>query len=364
MGVFQSQKTVPVQVADLASVAQTVASHFQAKGFEVKTQSTDKGWHISISKADVFKTVMGTKTALNVELEPKGDNTDVSAGIGVFGQHGAGGLGSILAGPLMLTQLWGMVQQSKLDDEAIAVAEKALQDTKSAAAAEKAAAERAAAERAAAEKAAAERAAAERAAAERAAAEKAAAERAAAEKAAAERAAAAKLAAEMEARRREAESEAEAEAAAQRAAAAKAAAEKAAAEMDARRRSAQAEADAEAAAQRAAAEEAATDAAMRAAAQRKAAEEAAAGQTAAEKAKADAAAQAREALGAEPKPAETRGVLGGSERIYVVVAGDSLYKIAERFYGNGNRWPELFEANKAIIKNPRVIRPGQKLRIP
>lgn len=103
---------------------------------------------------------------------------------------------------------------------------------------------------------------------------------------------------------------------------------------------------------------------MRAAAQRKAAEEAAAGQTAAEKAKAAAAAQAREALGAEPKPAETRGVLGGSEHIYVVVAGDSLYKIAERFYGNGNRWPELFEANKAIIKNPRVIRPGQKLRIP
>ena len=81
--------------------------------YKRQTQSSDKGWHISISKADTFKVVMGTKTALNVELAPKGDGTDVSAGIGVFGQHG-GGLGGVLAGPLMLTQLWGMVQQLSL----------------------------------------------------------------------------------------------------------------------------------------------------------------------------------------------------------------------------------------------------------
>jgi LysM repeat protein len=326
MGVFQSQKTVPVHVADLAPVAQAVANHFQAKGFEVQTQSSDKGWHISISKADTFKVVMGTKTALNVELAPKGDGTDVSAGIGVFGQH-SGGLGGVLAGPLMLTQLWGMVQQSKLDDEAMAVAEKALQDVKAAAdeaeraAAARVAAEKAAAERAAADKAAAERAAAAKAAVEKAFAERAAAEKAAADKAAAERAAAAQTAADMEARRREAEAEAAAKAQAA-AAAAKSALE------------------AEAAAR------------------------AAGAQTEAEKAKAAAAAQAREALGAEPQQPGTRGVLGGSERIYVVVAGDSLFKIAAHFYGNGNRWPELFEANKDQIKNPRLIRPGQKLRIP
>ncbi|MFZ2517720.1 MAG: LysM peptidoglycan-binding domain-containing protein, partial [Anaerolineae bacterium] len=81
-------------------------------------------------------------------------------------------------------------------------------------------------------------------------------------------------------------------------------------------------------------------------------------------AKAEAAAQARDALGRGSQPVGTRGVLGGSERTHVVVAGDSLYKIAAHFYGNGNRWPEIFEANKDIIKNPRIIRPGQKLRIP
>ena len=326
MGVFQSQKTVPVQMTDLAPVAQAVASHFQAKGFEVKSQRTDKGWHVSVSKADTFKVVMGTKTALNVEIEPKGNGTEISAGIGVFGQQ-SGGLGSIMAGPLMITQLWGMVQQSKLDDEALAVAEKALHETS--AAATKAAADRVAAARAAAE-----------------------------------------MQAEMQARRREEEAAAEAEAKAAAARAAVAAKARMEAEIAARVRqqaedatraeaaaAAKARMEAEIAA-RVQQEHAETEARVQAAA------EAAAKAEAEAKAKAEAAAQAREALGGEPQPVGTRGVLGGSERTYVVAAGDSLYKIAARFYGSGSRWPEIFEANKDIIKNPRIIRPGQKLRIP
>ena len=51
-------------------------------------------------------------------------------------------------------------------------------------------------------------------------------------------------------------------------------------------------------------------------------------------------------------------------RTYVVVKGDSLSKIAEREYGNANRWREIYEANRATIKNPNLIYPGQKLRIP
>jgi uncharacterized protein YidB (DUF937 family) len=49
---------------------------------------------------------------------------------------------------------------------------------------------------------------------------------------------------------------------------------------------------------------------------------------------------------------------------YVVVAGDSLSKIAKRFYGDANQWRRIFEANRDQIKNPDLIHPGQKLRIP
>jgi len=54
----------------------------------------------------------------------------------------------------------------------------------------------------------------------------------------------------------------------------------------------------------------------------------------------------------------------GAERTYTVVAGDSLSKIAKKLYGDANRWKTIFEANQDVLKNPDLIHPGQKLRIP
>jgi nucleoid-associated protein YgaU len=49
---------------------------------------------------------------------------------------------------------------------------------------------------------------------------------------------------------------------------------------------------------------------------------------------------------------------------YEVKSGDSLSKIAKQFYGNANKYPVIFEANKPMLKDPDEIYPGQKLRIP
>jgi nucleoid-associated protein YgaU len=49
---------------------------------------------------------------------------------------------------------------------------------------------------------------------------------------------------------------------------------------------------------------------------------------------------------------------------YVVQPGDSLSKIAKEYYGNAMKYPEIFEANREVIKDPNLIYPGQKLRIP
>jgi nucleoid-associated protein YgaU len=51
-------------------------------------------------------------------------------------------------------------------------------------------------------------------------------------------------------------------------------------------------------------------------------------------------------------------------KIYEVVPGDSLSKIAKREYGNVGEWKRIFEANRDILKDPDKIYPGQKLKIP
>ena len=53
-----------------------------------------------------------------------------------------------------------------------------------------------------------------------------------------------------------------------------------------------------------------------------------------------------------------------TDQLYVVQSGDSLWKIAKRFYGEGNRWKRIYEANREVIKDSDVIHPGQHLRIP
>lgn len=46
---------------------------------------------------------------------------------------------------------------------------------------------------------------------------------------------------------------------------------------------------------------------------------------------------------------------------YEVVKGDSLSKIGQKY---GVSWQEIYEANKDVIKDPDLIQPGWKLKIP
>jgi nucleoid-associated protein YgaU len=52
------------------------------------------------------------------------------------------------------------------------------------------------------------------------------------------------------------------------------------------------------------------------------------------------------------------------EKIYEVVSGDNLSKIAKHFYGDASKYLKIFEANKDQLSDPDKVRVGQKLRIP
>jgi nucleoid-associated protein YgaU len=61
--------------------------------------------------------------------------------------------------------------------------------------------------------------------------------------------------------------------------------------------------------------------------------------------------------------------LSGSDQFdatqyHEVIKGDTLSKIAEKYYGDASLYPNIFEANRDILDNPNMIKIGQKLRIP
>ncbi len=62
---------------------------------------------------------------------------------------------------------------------------------------------------------------------------------------------------------------------------------------------------------------------------------------------------------------EVAGVRDDSEaHYYTIVKGDSLSKIAKKIYGDPMKYKIIFEANREVIKDPDLIYPGQKIRIP
>lgn len=61
--------------------------------------------------------------------------------------------------------------------------------------------------------------------------------------------------------------------------------------------------------------------------------------------------------GGDPGGANTQGTTE-----YTVKSGDTLWRIADRVYGNGALWPTIADANK--LSNPNLIRVGQVLKIP
>ncbi len=68
---------------------------------------------------------------------------------------------------------------------------------------------------------------------------------------------------------------------------------------------------------------------------------------------------------ADPKPVAPAPEPEATEAAsYTVQSGDTLWKIAEDHYGDGKRYPEIFEANKELLDSPDRILPGQKLLIP
>jgi RNA polymerase subunit RPABC4/transcription elongation factor Spt4 len=125
MGTFKSSKIINGSPALIPQAGRDVMNYFLAEGFDVKGDALiSGGYDISVSKGNMFKAVLGMNTALKIIIRPQAGQIAIEAGVGIFGQQALPSIISMLVfWPILVTQIWGIVQQSKLDEKAIEIAE-------------------------------------------------------------------------------------------------------------------------------------------------------------------------------------------------------------------------------------------------
>ncbi|MBQ3538908.1 MAG: zinc ribbon domain-containing protein [Bacteroidaceae bacterium] len=126
MAVFSTKKILYGSTSLIPVIANRINDEFVNDGYKVRIDSLSSGGcDISITKGGIFKAVLGMKTALKVTLLPQGDNIiNFEAGVGIWGQQAIPTVISMLfLWPVLLTQIWGLVEQSGLDDKALNIAQ-------------------------------------------------------------------------------------------------------------------------------------------------------------------------------------------------------------------------------------------------
>ena len=65
---------------------------------------------------------------------------------------------------------------------------------------------------------------------------------------------------------------------------------------------------------------------------------------------------------ATTRPASTRSATSG--RTHTVGKGDTLFSIAQKYYGNRAKWRDVYAANRDVMPNETALKPGMQLKIP
>ena len=132
---FSSKKLFYSDPSFIPAIADEVVEQFRLEGFSVAQFPLGSGGaDVSITKGGVFKAVLGMKTALKITLKPVGQHILAEAGVGIFGQQAIPTMISVFVfWPVILTQIWGMIVQSRLDNRAMELIENSINRLKSSA---------------------------------------------------------------------------------------------------------------------------------------------------------------------------------------------------------------------------------------
>lgn len=128
MGAFKSKKIIYGDPSRIPYIAEEIRKSFMSEGFEVRIVDPNRGNEIYITKGGLFKAALGLRSALKVVMKPNREgNIDFEAGISIVKQQLIPTLLTVCVfSPVVIAQIWGMIKQSKLDEKAIEIAERAM----------------------------------------------------------------------------------------------------------------------------------------------------------------------------------------------------------------------------------------------
>ena len=132
MGAFTTKKTLYGNPSQIPAVAEQIRQAFATDGYEVKIDNPANGQEIYITKGGFVKAALGLRSALKVTMKPARDGKiNFEAGVSIFKQQFVPTVITMcFFSPVVIAQIWGMIKQSKLDEKAVLVAERALYQTR------------------------------------------------------------------------------------------------------------------------------------------------------------------------------------------------------------------------------------------
>ena len=127
MSRFDSSKRYEVSFSFIPSAVNAIKTVFEAEGFEFEKKSgTLSKTVIEVTKGDLVRQAIGLKQGLQITFEHDGQYVNVEAkGIVVKNQLIASAITLFVTWPVLIPQIIGLINQSKLDEKAIAVIDSA-----------------------------------------------------------------------------------------------------------------------------------------------------------------------------------------------------------------------------------------------
>ena len=128
MATYSKRQLLMASASKIPQIAEAIRKDFEIDGFEVNIDTLMSGGRdISVTKGNLFKAVLGMRSALKITLTPQSDGVLFDANVGIFGQQAIPAVITMFFfWPVLITQIWGLVEQSNLDDRALAAAERVI----------------------------------------------------------------------------------------------------------------------------------------------------------------------------------------------------------------------------------------------